>query len=115
MNGWKRLWVVLSILIGFAFIAAGKEYVPTRQGLISGYESSHPWAQYQAVDPIVRAQQVADDKEFQAGLDSLIWAQLLSIATTFAWWVFTSVSLYVSGWAIGWIYRGFRPKKESAS
>ncbi|MNY75303.1 hypothetical protein D3C86_2145510 [compost metagenome] len=33
------------------------------------------------------------------------------VTFAFGIWLALSVGLYIAGWLVGWIYRGFRPKK----
>lgn len=50
------------------------------------------------------------DQRYQQDLLDLPGKQFKHVATGVGIWLGICVSLYVTGWLIGWVYRGFRPK-----
>lgn len=135
MNGWQRLWVVVSVITAIATTGFGVKEV-SRSGDIQDYHdqmmiSYHaklgdlqhpnkdavPGILYSArtnhlrtVDEVKLAiQQVEDD--YQEELNNLPLTQAKQIALLFAMWLGGCLSLYGIGLIIMWVYRGFRPRK----
>ncbi|MNF60087.1 hypothetical protein D3C76_399350 [compost metagenome] len=52
-----------------------------------------------------------ENEEFPKKLAKLPKERREYRTTAFGIWLGLAVGLYVAGWLIGWIYRGFRPKK----
>lgn len=50
------------------------------------------------------------DRKYKQDLQELPAKQFTHIAILAGVWLGTCVSLYVMGWLIGWVIRGFRPK-----
>ena len=55
------------------------------------------------------------DFKHQQRLDSLFGEQAKFIGVGLLAWVVPSVVLYMLGWSIGWIYRGFQSRSASGS
>ncbi|WP_408598054.1 hypothetical protein [Pseudomonas sp. PLMAX] len=131
MNGWQRLWVVVCLVIS-AFTAyltydnlPSEEKVTSFHTLRLGWlqddlkrltekasNKPGPWNNFgeETVEG-VRVKMQEEDNLYKKELAELPAQRRDYITTAFMFCFGFSVSLYVAGWVIGWIYRGFRPKR----
>jgi len=139
LNGWQRLWVLVSglYLVGvIAFVASEFPQLEQVQSL----------ALLQKLSPASQALLVHEDKggwgtdvdmpngitlSFKRGVSENdakavakeYWEIVSAVSNqrrlslvgfaTLAWFV-PCLVLYIIGWALGWVYRGFQGKKDSA-
>lgn len=47
------------------------------------------------------------NKEYESRMDDLLYSQVLSIARYLGIWLVVMIAIYIFGWSIGWIIRGF--------
>jgi len=134
-NGWFRLWIVISVLMAIALTLSCARSFPTEGEVRARYIDSLgvKWAiegerkklgalpeSEVTEEQIQRSQQVVDSVrarvaqlEEEAVLN-LPTERAIEVSKFFGIWIAWSVSTFALGWAIGWIYRGFRPKVDSA-
>ena len=124
MNGWQRLWVVaclvLAIFIGwYTQLILPTEWRTTynhesRINQLTGYLKDAEGSKFQT-DYVasLREDIRKENEDFQKELVNLSNERTSYITDAIKIWLGLSVSLYIGGWLIGWIYRGFRPKKSS--
>ena len=108
-NGWQRLWVVASLIVGLGFIFVGWTHMPTEESEASAfYSQPSSGVVFHFKDGSVmdsdaeRAQRYVDEK------DDIIYRQAEYAGTLFASWIGACITLYAIGWLVGWVYRGFR-------
>ena len=131
LNGWQRLWVLVSFLLGAVAIALIVDSIETESQLTTWYKAEkamqsmeiehiqnreagiEPRSIYETSDKTL-AQRDERSKEteqrYQLDLLGLPGKQFKHVATGVGIWLGICASLYVMGWLIGWVYRGFRPK-----
>ncbi|BDB21894.1 hypothetical protein cym2001_52590 [Pseudomonas sp. CYM-20-01] len=132
LSGWQRLWAVGCVLAAIVLSVAGSEIETEKQvrdsweqikntrsreiaqqgaEMLEGVQSS------QAREALYELSQVQIDRAM-VRLDSLRDQALLDLPARqgaqarrliYAWFAWAAAT-YAIGWAIGWIYRGFRPK-----
>jgi hypothetical protein len=51
-----------------------------------------------------------ENEDYQKELAGMSKQRTTEIAESIGIWLGLSVVLYIAGWLMGWIYRGFRPK-----
>ncbi|TOM15562.1 hypothetical protein, partial [Vibrio parahaemolyticus] len=52
------------------------------------------------------------NEKFQLQVDELPYRQTEHFTTIAMWWFAVSILIYVLGWSIGWVIRGFRSKEH---
>jgi hypothetical protein len=102
LNGWQRLWVVASLLYGLFVGYIILDGFPTRDHVISQFEEAvkdrdAAWNNYDYLK-----------ETFGANLEKLPTVQAINIAFGVAYWLGGSLLVYIGGWLVGWIIRGFR-------
>ena len=132
LSGWQRLWAVGCVLAAIVLSVAGSEIETEKQvrdswerikntqsreiaqqgaAMVEGIESSearealHELSQTQSDRAMVRLDALRD----QALLD-LPAMQGEQVRRLIYIWFAWAAATYAIGWAIGWVYRGFRPK-----
>lgn len=133
MNGWQRMWVVACLLMAVFAAMDAHENLPTAERVTSmhtmrvgwlkdelksviemGQLKLGPWNNFgKANVEDVKAKMAAEDENYRNELANLPKERRESITWAVNIWLCFSIGLYVAGWLIGWIYRGFRPKKSS--
>ena len=131
MNGWQRLWVVVSVIIGLLLMVVGERLVPSKESIALKFDK--PLAaerQYLAEIKENRFNTDAFSQDFFGGsalndtevriLDletrhkselDLLWTDQLKIRGVIAGvWFGLCLGLYAIGSTVGWVHRGFRPK-----
>lgn len=131
LNGWQRMWIVFSVLmlLGVLFMLWAL-WPHSSLGVISDLADPRckPWKevsfwtvvdQWPSIDepcysikgflytnktPI---QSVAEYERF------LTWAKVKAVGTALGIWIGMIAAVYISGWAVGWVARGFH--KQTAS
>lgn len=133
LNGWQRLWAVGCALVAIALLVAGSQ-IQTETQIRATWEQvkttrTSELARQEAAtlegvssDLAIKALQNISRNEIarqEGRIDGLRDQALLELPAQ-QWeevrrlifiWVAWAVSTYVIGWAIRWVYRGFRPKK----
>ncbi|SDO27695.1 hypothetical protein SAMN04489798_2530 [Pseudomonas arsenicoxydans] len=122
MNGWQRLWVVvclvLAILIGWytQLILPTEERTTynhkSRISQLTSYLKDATASNYSS-DYIasLREDIRKENEDFQKEISNMSKERTSYITYAINIWLGLSVALYITGWLIGWIYRGFRPKR----
>lgn len=165
LNGWQRLWVVVSALwllfvVGVAIVG---DVIPTADGLearlgrntrylqrewalatieaarvaisLSGQTTAgrirasydelsdvetverlhnrFPEIDFEPVDSDYQEKLDGEQTRHQERLDALALAQAESIGLLLMAWLCPSFGLYLLGWAMAWVWRGFKSKGES--
>ena len=131
LNGWQRLWVVTSLLIGIVIAVMVATHLPTEQDeaerhgyAIKGLKDQITRVVENKKNATMRELDLADGRtveninlrialenyEYRASTETLTTRQLQEIGYGLAFWLGISGTLYVIGYAVKWIYRGFRPK-----
>lgn len=122
MNGWLRLWVVvcliLAICIGWytALVLPNESrttyYHESLINQLSGYLKEATTNTYSSEYIAGLREDIRkENEEFPKKLAKLPKERMECIATAVGIWFGLSVVLYIAGWLVGWIYRGFRIKK----
>lgn len=132
MSGWQRLWAVGCALAAIVLLVAGTE-IETEKQLTDTWEQmkntrSREIAQQEiakwkgirpgpVLDELYRQSQQRIENE-KVHMDTLRDQALLDLPAMqgeqarrliYVWFAWAAAT-YAIGWAIGWIYRGFRPK-----
>lgn len=131
LNGWQRLWVVTSLLIGIVIAVMVATHLPTeheeteRHGYaIKGLKDQITRVVENTKNATMRELDLADGRtveninlrialenyEYRTSVETLTSRQMQGIGYGLAFWLGISGALYVIGYAVKWIYRGFRPK-----
>ncbi|MEB0149043.1 hypothetical protein [Pseudomonas sp. CCC2.2] len=132
MNGWQRLWLVVCILIAIPLTLMCESLVPSKEGIIQRFEKEltierntmsnikeaklHPESYLEdflggATLQGTEARILDLETRYKSELDSLWFDKVKVRGIWSAIWAVICITLYVMGWAIGWIGRGFRPKR----
>lgn len=133
LNGWQRLWVLISLLLAVLTIWAGVDSWRNEE-TITGWHNSTVRSLQKTLDAKVAGKDLSSTKDhysyFGAELSvtelkekiatensehaetikGLPAAKRNAVISGILLWAGACVILYVMGWLIGWIYRGFRPK-----
>lgn len=131
MNGWQRMWVVACLMMAIFIGVVSYKTIDTEERLTYPHDfkikrleddlkrltdkanaNPGPWNNFgdETVEG-VKEQIQTENRIFEKELSQLPSERREHVITSLSVWVGFSVSLYVAGWLIGWIYRGFRPKK----
>ena len=155
LNGWQRLWVVVSALYGFAVIAGAVALAPKEQDIMSAWvwdvlrvleedikrtsgkqisvsqlkdaERFRGKTEEQIVREVTRGAKEIDlqipekkdlgqykkavldlEKSYEEKLSALPAKQREHAGIAFAIWLLPVLAVLGLGYAIGWIYRGFK-------
>jgi len=131
MNGWQRLWVVVCILVAIPLMTMGELLIPSKETIIHKFEkdltternilSSIKEARLKhdtfiedfiSATPQETEARILDlETRYKNELDSLWFDKFKIRGIIVAIWLAICIGLYSVGLVIGWIYRGFRPKK----
>lgn len=126
MNGWQRMWVVVSLILAILIGWYAYLLLPTEWGITNNYDSRVEQLTRYLKESLEQENAYPGRGEYIASLREDIRKEKenlpLELAklpkerrehVTFAFgiWLALSVGLYIAGWLVGWIYRGFRPKK----
>ena len=132
MNGWQRLWVMVSFVLGIATMILGYSSMETESELTTWYEA----------DLTVRRMEIASIKRKEAGfkptnsyedsrhtigevedfikerneryhqdLGQLPSQQRKHVLMYAGAWLGICAGMYIIGLMLNWVYRGFRPMK----
>lgn len=134
LNGWQRLWVLVSCLLGVVAVVLIADTMETENQITTWYQADkamqsmeieriqkreagiEPRSIYDTSDLTVAQvdkRSKETDQRYQRNLLDLPGKQFKHVATGVGIWLSICVSFYVTGWLIGWVYRGFRPKANS--
>lgn len=131
LNGWQRLWMVTSLLIGIGIAVIVATHLPTEEN----ESAQHGFIVSSLNEQITRVLEnkkiatlhemdiaagrtveninlriALENYEYRIRAETLTSRQLQGIGWGFAFWLGISGALYLIGYAVKWIYRGFRPK-----
>lgn len=126
LNGWQRLWVLITLLnffatsgvvyllipqeadIGNNWVTPHQEIsITTNQDLPSqeAKSNSAPFDPFEVLskqtDKTLQEEKIRKSKKLREERFNLISAGVM-------WWVGSSFTFYLIGWGIGWVYRGFK-------
>jgi len=131
LNGWQRLWVMVSFLLGVGTVIVVFKTIETESHLTIGYKADNaihgmeieniqqrdagikPLNVYEHSSRTVAQveEQIKDTAlQYKQDLQELPAKQFMHVAIWVSVWLGTCVSLYVMGWLIGWVIQGFRAK-----
>lgn len=133
MNGWQRMWVVVSLMMAIFVGVVSYNTIDTEDRLTYPHSlkikrleddlkrltenagnKPGPWNDFGNETVEDTKEQIQRENEiFSKELSQLPSERREHILTSLGVLVGFSVGLYVIGWLIGWIYRGFRPKKTA--
>lgn len=122
MNGWLRLWVVVCLILAICIGWYTALLLPNESRTTYYHESSiNQLTGYlkEATTNTYSTEYIAglredirkENEDFRKKLAKLPKERMEYIATAVGIWLGLSVVLYIAGWLVGWIYRGFRPKR----
>ena len=123
MNGWYRLWVVVSALIGFVILFAAIDDAPSKENCIERpvdgdrYLIKPPYGEefdLEVPKGMSRADALSWARAIQAGdirLCPTLRDYIEHYSKFVTAWVVTISSLYLFGAAVAWVRRGFRGNK----
>lgn len=133
LNGWQRLWVVVSGALAVAAIAFGLQKFEMESQIDQNYQwkvehlkeirrallnpkpnetkNKYSYAENWTVDG-VEDEISAAGIQYEKDLKMLPSEQTKAVLVPLILWLLASGILYLIGWAIGWIYRGFRPQQH---
>lgn len=131
LNGWQRLWVLVSFLLGVGVVIVIFNTIETENYLMTRYKvdlALHDMEidTIQQRDAGIKTRNVYEhssrtvaqveerikdtDRQYKQDLQELPVKQFMHITIWVGVWLGTCTSLYGMGWLIGWVIRGFRPK-----
>jgi hypothetical protein len=111
MNGWQRLWVVASLVIGLGFAFVGWQNIPTEEReAAEHFRVSTIALEFKLPSQYTVESDKREYERYEEFKDDLIYRQLEYIGTMLAIWAGVCAVLYAIGYGCGWVYRGFRPK-----
>lgn len=132
MNGWQRLWVVAFVIVGVLLMLVGERLVPSNESIALKFDK--PLAQERKYLAEIKEKRFNTDAfsqdffggsalkdtearillmetHYKAELDSLWTDQIKIRGVIVGVWFGVGVMLYAMGATVGWVYRGFRPKR----
>ena len=148
LNGWQRLWVLLSaiwlIIVGIfasTMIPKTSDYAAARlydtiDAVGKHLEKENPevhyegaWATRTKYYADLKDDEILDklyskykdsvdftpvEREYRHKMDGLRTEQFKTVGISFLVWVIPSLLVYILGYAVGWVFKGFRQpaKKE---
>lgn len=127
LNGWQRLWVVVSVLAALFTTYVAIEYVPTEAEIDSSYNWRRDWITPEriagdrevakslgrpspktSIAEEVEQKKYELNREYEDSLKALpVDQRIFFLRIVIAWIVFCGV-IYLAGWTVGWIIRGFK-------
>lgn len=131
MNGWQRLWVLMSFLLGVGTVIMGYGSMETESELTNWYKAERDmrtgeilsiYHKAMGIKPLnaydTPSHTVAElqgmikqlDVDHQQNIERLPSKQLRHASIYLVIWLGTCVSIYLAGMMLNWVYRGFRPK-----
>jgi hypothetical protein len=111
MNGWQRLWILASLVIGLGFAFVGWQNIPTAEREATEHTLASAYAPEFKLPSKYTVE--FDNREYQRYneyKDDLVYRQLAYVGTMIAIWIGACAVLYATGFGCGWVYRGFRTK-----
>lgn len=132
LNGWQRLWVVACFFIGIAWVLFGAGKITTQRDLDNDFGqvkdsyaerqrdiergvpvTSSYWDRTNGAKTIPELWQGLrkEQDEYRAKSNALGMQQLKQFSAFGAAWAISCGVLYLAGWTVNWVYRGFRPKR----
>jgi hypothetical protein len=136
LNGWQRLWVVTTVVLGVAIASKAASDFPTEASVDQSYE--HEMRQLHEIESdilhppedkyrkmmsragdytikSVKDSMVDAGREYEASLKSLSSRQSAMIVQAVILWGVASSLIYGAGLTLVWVIRGFRPMRKSGS
>jgi outer membrane usher protein FimD/PapC len=136
LNGWQRLWIVASVVLGIGMTVLTVGLMTTREELQDTHDQKmasytaklnnleHPETKapsgllyeyytrdYRTVDEVKSAIRHERD-DYEQSLASLPWRQAGQLGFMVLVWIGCSLVLYGVGLTIRWVIRGFRPNRN---
>lgn len=131
MNGWQRLWVVLSLVlaIGAGLVTDGampseERLTSIHKTLLAGYardmkaisnatdeDTKRFYRETVGTLEDVGRRFNEENKNHERRLKELPGERRDFIIYAASVWLAICIAIYVAGWLMGWVYRGFRPKE----
>ena len=129
MNGWQRLWVLVSLVLGIATVVGGYKNMTMESDLTERYESSITVREGEiesikrreaGIKPINRydesARSVGEVENsigelsgrYRQDLEQLPAKQLRHSLAYLGAWLGMCIGMYVIGFMLSWVYRGFK-------
>ncbi len=141
LNGWQRLWSVASVIIFVIAIFFTVSLFPNKSEITSrwayetidvvkqpgeysfeirdmykDYNDNHLIAKiherYTENNPTLKIKFDEIDKRYKGELEGLFARQIKHILIALVAYLCLISAIYVFGWSIGWIYRGFKSKQS---
>jgi hypothetical protein len=136
LNGWQRLWIVVTVVLGVAVASRAVDRFPTEADVDQSYQQEmsrleeikneilHPpedklrkmlsRAGEYTIKSVIDAK-VDAGRKYEASLKSLPSRQSTIVVQALIFWVAASGLLYGAGLTLIWVIRGFRPKEKPIS
>jgi heme/copper-type cytochrome/quinol oxidase subunit 2 len=142
LNGWQRLWVVISIIIFVVAVFFTFEHYPKKSEIYSTWanetievvkkpgehsflirmaykdysdeeliEKLHEKYAEKNASTKVKFDEI--DKKYKNDLDNLPSQQTKHILICLTVYLCLIICIYVFGWSVGWVYRGFKSKQAN--
>lgn len=109
MNGWQRLWAMVSIIIGLAFVGIGWINIPTEESEARRhFQTSYLLSEFRLPSKYTVEADTRAASEYEGSKDDRIYRQLGYVASLTALWAGVCIGLYGLGYACNWVYRGFK-------
>jgi hypothetical protein len=131
MNGWQRLWVLASFLLGVGTAVMCYGSMKTESGLTTSYKTDlvmrdmeienikrrdagvKSTNKYEQSDRTVAEVEASINKvteRYRQDLEQLPANQLKHVSLYLGGWLGACAFIYLVGMMLNWVYRGFRPK-----
>lgn len=109
MNGWQRLWAMVSIIIGLAFVGIGWINIPTEESEArEHFQTSYLLSEFRLPSQYTVEADMRAAEAYEESKDNRIYRQLGYVASLIALWVSICIGLYALGYACNWVYWGFK-------
>jgi hypothetical protein len=132
MNGWQRLWVLVSFVLGIATVILCYSYMEKESELTRWYKADltiremeienikrkaagiKPINEYAdsnhtvgEVEDIIKKR----SERYRHDVEQLPSQQLKQVLAYAGAWLVICIGMYIIGSMLGWVYRGFRPTR----
>jgi hypothetical protein len=143
LNGWQRLWVLICVIYLIVVSLVCYVEMPKKSSIFDKWaydmievvkrndpqlKDSPTWlikSAYEDINDEEIIQRIRNkfenyksefqkiDKRYKKQLDALPSKKLKTLGVFFLFWIIPSILLYLFGWSIGWVYKGFRLDLEN--
>lgn len=131
MNGWQRLWVLVSVILAICAVLVALNQLPSEDRITSLHNASiegrerdlkaiangddkktnNFYKDVVGTAEDVKGYIVKENKEYAQRISELPGERRNIIIITATLWLVACIGIYAIGWLVGWVFRGFRLKQ----